>query len=158
MVIEDLVSTGKSSLSAVDALREEGLEVKGMVAIFTYSFDLASKNFEKAGCSLETLSDYPTLIAEAEQREYLTSAKPKRSSLGARTPKRGATSSPPTPPVEMTEIRSRAVEVAVSAAELQAHLADLRNMEAAASQDKVKAFPEMNGRWPSRFKADWRFG
>ena len=43
-----------------------------MVAIFTYSFDLASENFEKAGCSLETLSDYPTLIAEAEQREYLT--------------------------------------------------------------------------------------
>lgn len=74
VVIEDLISTGKSSLSAVEALRDKGLEVKGMVAIFTYSFDLASRNFEAAGCPLETLSDYPTLIAEAEQREYLTPA------------------------------------------------------------------------------------
>lgn len=72
VVIEDLVSTGKSSLSAVDALREEGLEVKGMVAIFTYGFDLATKNFKKSSCDLVTLSDYSTLIAEAEQREYLT--------------------------------------------------------------------------------------
>jgi len=72
VVIEDLVSTGKSSLSAVDALREEGLEVKGMVAIFTYGFDLAAENFKKASCDLVTLSDYSTLIAEAEQREYLT--------------------------------------------------------------------------------------
>ena len=72
MVIEDLVSTGKSSLSAVDALREEGLEVKGMVAIFTYGFDLATENFKKSSCDLVTLSDYSTLIAEAEQREYLT--------------------------------------------------------------------------------------
>jgi orotate phosphoribosyltransferase len=74
VVIEDLISTGKSSLSAVEALRDKGLEVKGMVAIFTYGFDLASRNFEAAGCPLETLSDYPTLIAEAEQREYLTPA------------------------------------------------------------------------------------
>ena len=72
VVIEDLVSTGKSSLSAVDALREEGLEVKGMVAIFTYGFDLATENFKKSSCDLVTLSDYSTLIAEAEQREYLT--------------------------------------------------------------------------------------
>ena len=74
VVIEDLISTGKSSLSAVEALREKGLEVKGMLAIFTYSFDLAARNFENAGCPLQTLSDYPTLIAEAEQREYLTPA------------------------------------------------------------------------------------
>ncbi|MBL6619475.1 MAG: orotate phosphoribosyltransferase [Flavobacteriales bacterium] len=72
VVIEDLISTGKSSLSAVEALREKGLEVKGMVAIFTYGFDLASRNFEEAGCPLETLSDYSTLIAEAARREYLT--------------------------------------------------------------------------------------
>ena len=72
VVIEDLVSTGKSSLSALEALREKGIEVKGMVAIFTYGFDLAADNFKAAGCELETLSDYPTLIAEAEQREYLT--------------------------------------------------------------------------------------
>jgi len=72
VVIEDLISTGKSSLSAVEALRDKGLEVKGMVAIFTYGFDLASQNFEAAACPLETLSDYPILVAEAEQREYLT--------------------------------------------------------------------------------------
>jgi len=74
VVIEDLISTGKSSLSAVEALRDKGLEVKGMVAIFTYGFDLAARSFEKAACPLETLSDYPNLIAEAEQREYLTQA------------------------------------------------------------------------------------
>ena len=72
VVIEDLISTGKSSLSAVEALREKGLEVKGMIAIFTYGFDLAARNFEHAACALETLSDYPTLIGEAQQREYLT--------------------------------------------------------------------------------------
>lgn len=72
VVIEDLISTGKSSLSAVEALRAEGLEVKGMVAIFTYGFNLAADNFAAAGCPLETLSDYPTLISEAAQREYLT--------------------------------------------------------------------------------------
>ena len=72
VVIEDLVSTGKSSLSALEALREKGIEVKGMVAIFTYGFDLATENFKKSSCDLVTLSDYSTLIAEAEQREYLT--------------------------------------------------------------------------------------
>ncbi len=72
VVIEDLISTGKSSLSAVEALNERGLEVKGMVAIFTYGFDIALQNFKNAGCALETLSDYPTLIAEAAQRDYLT--------------------------------------------------------------------------------------
>jgi len=72
VVIEDLVSTGKSSLDAVEALRDEGLEVKGMVAIFTYGFDIAARNFEEAGCTLETLSDYPILIGEAKQRDYLT--------------------------------------------------------------------------------------
>lgn len=74
VVIEDLISTGKSSLSAVEALREKGLEVKGMVAIFSYSFELARDNFDRASCALMTLSDYPTLVEEAEQREYLTPA------------------------------------------------------------------------------------
>ena len=74
VVVEDLISTGKSSLSAVDALREMGLEVKGMVAIFTYGFDLAARNFEAAACPLETLSDYGTLISEAAAKEYLTEA------------------------------------------------------------------------------------
>ena len=72
VVIEDLISTGKSSLSAVKALRAEGLEVKGMVAIFTYGFDVAAQNFAEASCPLETLSDYPTLITEAARRDYLT--------------------------------------------------------------------------------------
>ena len=72
VVIEDLISTGKSSLSAVDALREMGLQVKGMVAIFTYGFDLAAQNFKAADCPLETLSDYGTLVSEAANLDYLT--------------------------------------------------------------------------------------
>jgi orotate phosphoribosyltransferase len=73
VVIEDLISTGMSSLDAVEALRGEGLEVKGMVAIFSYGFDLAAENFEKAACSLATLSDYAALLQEAEESSYLTS-------------------------------------------------------------------------------------
>ena len=65
MVIEDLISTGGSSLKAVEALREAGLEVKGLVAIFTYGFDLAQKNFNKAECPYTTLTDYNTLINKA---------------------------------------------------------------------------------------------
>lgn len=71
VVIEDLVSTGKSSLEAVEALRGQGLEIKGMVAIFTYGFDIAARNFEQADCVLETLCDYPTLIEEAKRLDYL---------------------------------------------------------------------------------------
>ena len=62
VVIEDLISTGNSSLSAVDALREAGTDVLGMVAIFTYQFPLAEENFKKSACELITLSDYSTLI------------------------------------------------------------------------------------------------
>ena len=65
VIIEDLVSTGGSSLKAVDALRNAGLEVRGMMAIFTYGFPLAEKNFKDSGVSLHTLGDYPTLIEEA---------------------------------------------------------------------------------------------
>jgi orotate phosphoribosyltransferase len=65
VVIEDLVSTGKSSLLAVDALREVGAEVKGMVAIFTYQMELAKKNCEEKDCQLVTLSNYETLIQKA---------------------------------------------------------------------------------------------
>ena len=72
VVIEDLVSTGKSSLLAVDALREAGAEVKGMVAIFTYQMDLAKKNFEEKGCELVTLSNYETLIQKAVEEQYVT--------------------------------------------------------------------------------------
>lgn len=72
VVVEDLVSTGGSSLKAVEALREAGCEVKGMVAIFTYGFKVAIENFEKAHCKLVTLSNYNTLIKQALLSEYIT--------------------------------------------------------------------------------------
>ena len=65
VVIEDLISTGMSSLAAVDALRKAGAEVLGMVAIFTYGFDIASERFEAARVPLSALSDYGALIDEA---------------------------------------------------------------------------------------------
>ena len=65
VVIEDLISTGMSSLAAVDALRKAGAEVLGMVAIFTYGFDLAAERFKEAGVPLVTLSNYGSLIEEA---------------------------------------------------------------------------------------------
>ena len=65
VVIEDLVSTGMSSLAAVDALRKAGAEVLGMVAIFTYGFDIAAERFQEAGVPLVTLSNYGALIDEA---------------------------------------------------------------------------------------------
>ncbi len=71
VVIEDLVSTGGSSLAAVEALRGEGLDVLGMAAIFTYGFEVAVRNFAEAGVALDTLCDYPTLIALAEQLGYV---------------------------------------------------------------------------------------
>jgi orotate phosphoribosyltransferase len=72
VVIEDLISTGGSSLKAVKALREKGCHVRGMAAIFTYGFDEAVENFKKEKCQLETLTSYDTLIAVAHQREYIT--------------------------------------------------------------------------------------
>ena len=74
VVIEDLVSTGKSSLIAVNALRERGCDVKGMVAIFTYGLDVAAKNFEDAKVELHTLTNYDTLIDVACQEEYIRNA------------------------------------------------------------------------------------
>jgi orotate phosphoribosyltransferase len=71
VVIEDLISTGGSSLAAAKALQAAGLNVLGMVAIFTYSFDTAAANFAEAGIALDTLSDYPTLISLAEEQGYV---------------------------------------------------------------------------------------
>ena len=71
VVIEDLVSTGGSSLNAVEALREAGCEVLGMLAIFTYGFPTATENFAKAGVRLDTLSNYPTMIALAAEQGYV---------------------------------------------------------------------------------------
>lgn len=72
VVIEDLISTGGSSLKAVEALKEKGCNVKGMVAIFTYGFDEATQNFKKAKCRVETLTNYTTLVQAAVKKEYIT--------------------------------------------------------------------------------------
>lgn len=71
VVIEDLVSTGKSSLIAVNALREKGCIVKGMAAIFTYGLQVAAENFKNADVELHTLTDYDTLINVAHAQEYV---------------------------------------------------------------------------------------
>jgi orotate phosphoribosyltransferase len=72
VVIEDLVSTGGSSLKAVDALRDYGCNVIGMVAIFSYGFKIAEDNFKAAKCDLVTLSDYSSLIKEALLSGYIS--------------------------------------------------------------------------------------
>ena len=71
VVVEDLISTGNSSLRAVDALRAGGAEVSGMVAIFSYGFDRARENFEQKQCRLHTLTDYQTLVDVAMKQGYL---------------------------------------------------------------------------------------
>jgi orotate phosphoribosyltransferase len=72
MVIEDLISTGKSSLLAVEALREAGCKVVGMAAIFTYELDVAKENFAKEDVHLETITNYTTLIDTAIKADYVT--------------------------------------------------------------------------------------
>jgi orotate phosphoribosyltransferase len=72
VVIEDLISTGGSSLKAVDALRENQFNVLGMVAIFTYGFEVATTNFEEKNCKLITLSDYHSLLNVAVDSDYIT--------------------------------------------------------------------------------------
>lgn len=71
VVIEDLISTGKSSLKAVDALRNAGCNVKGMISIFNYSFEQAKQNFEEAQCPLISLCDYNVLIKQAVESGYI---------------------------------------------------------------------------------------
>ncbi len=72
VVVEDLISTGKSSLNATIALQESGAVVKGMVAIFNYGFAVADQNFEKAGIPLHTLSNYEQLLQQASDTNYIT--------------------------------------------------------------------------------------
>jgi len=72
VVIEDLISTGGSSLKAVEALREAKINVLGLAAIFTYGFNQAVKNFENANCEFFTLSDYDHLIEQAENTNYIS--------------------------------------------------------------------------------------
>jgi orotate phosphoribosyltransferase len=69
--VEDLVSTGGSSLKVADALREAGFIVVGMVAIFTYGFEAAAKNFEDTQVSLYSLSNYHALLEEAVTGNYI---------------------------------------------------------------------------------------
>lgn len=72
VVVEDLISTGKSSIMAVEALREAGANVKGMVAIFTYGFAVADENFKNAHIDLFTLSNYEHLLSLAVAKKYIT--------------------------------------------------------------------------------------
>ncbi len=72
VVIEDLISTGKSSLNAVAALKEAGAVVKGMVAIFSYGFDIALDNFNNSNVALSTLSNYTYLLEQAMDSKYIT--------------------------------------------------------------------------------------
>ena len=74
VVVEDLISTGGSSLKAVEALRKAGSQVIGMVAAYTYGFDVARKAFEDADVPLTTLTDYDHVVAEALETGYITEA------------------------------------------------------------------------------------
>jgi orotate phosphoribosyltransferase len=71
VVVEDLISTGGSSLKAVEALRSADCDVLGMTAIFTYGFDIAANNFKEANCKLVTLSDYEAMINIAVDENYI---------------------------------------------------------------------------------------
>lgn len=72
IIVEDLISTGGSSLKVVDVLREAGIEVAGMVAIFTYGFELATNNFAAKNVKLSTISNYNALIEVALEHGYIT--------------------------------------------------------------------------------------
>jgi orotate phosphoribosyltransferase len=73
VLVEDTISTGKSSLQAVDALRAADYDVAGLVAIFTYGFDIANDNFKQANCPFATLSNYQELMSYAEKNQLFTS-------------------------------------------------------------------------------------
>ena len=72
VVVEDLISTGNSSLLAVEALKEAGANIKGMVAIFTYGFDIAKENFKNANIELNTLAEYNNLLELAVAKNYIS--------------------------------------------------------------------------------------
>lgn len=71
LLVEDLISTGGSCLKAVEALRDAGCSVSGVLAIFTYGFEEAAAAFDRAGCPFDTLSSYPVLLEEALQQQYI---------------------------------------------------------------------------------------
>jgi len=72
MVIEDLISTGKSSIGAIRALKSYGLNVVGMIAIFTYEFSVSEDNFNKEEINVKTLSNYSTLLRIAQKTQYIS--------------------------------------------------------------------------------------
>ena len=72
MVIEDLISTGKSSIGAIRALKSYGLNVVGMIAIFTYEFSVSEENFNKEKINVKTLSNYSTLLRIAQKTQYIS--------------------------------------------------------------------------------------
>ncbi len=74
VIVEDLISTGMSSLAAHSALKAAEVNVMGMAAIFTYGFGVAEQNFAEAGCKLLTLSDYHHLLERAEELGYIRSS------------------------------------------------------------------------------------
>jgi len=86
VVVEDLISTGRSSLLAVDALKEVNANVKGMVAIFSYGFEIADKNFAEAEVDLHTLSSYENLLEQAEKSSYITAEQVETLSLWRENP------------------------------------------------------------------------
>lgn len=88
VVIEDLISTGKSSLLAVEALRNSGALVKGMIAIFSYELDVAKENFEKQDVTLYTITNYSTLIDSAIEQNYITSSQIESLKLWRMDPKK----------------------------------------------------------------------
>ena len=85
-VIEDLVSTGGSSLKAVQAIRDAGMEVMGMVSIFTYGFDLSVRNFEQANVPYMSLSDYDTLIRVGIEEDLIPEAQIERLKAWRKSP------------------------------------------------------------------------
>jgi orotate phosphoribosyltransferase len=72
VVIEDLISTGGSSIKAVEALKDAEMDVKGLIAIFTYGFSVADENFKNANCPYVTLTNYDILIEEALRKDYIS--------------------------------------------------------------------------------------
>ena len=72
VVIEDLISTGKSSLQAIDAMQAEGLDIVGIVSVFSYGFDDAKSAFSSRNIPVHSLTDYSTLIALASDRSYIS--------------------------------------------------------------------------------------
>ena len=74
VVVEDLISTGGSSLKAVEAIRQAGCEMVGMVASYTYGFPIAEQAFANAGVKLVTLTDYENVVAEALETGYISNA------------------------------------------------------------------------------------